>query len=379
MIRSSLYKMFTLSIISCILACNPDYHLFTPDKSNLDVDELEAPTEGSIDSDSTEDETETFEDNQVIHPNDIQPRMRLDAAIQHMGWGAQQTRCQIEVAFNRRYSPPPEEPDEESTQPEPPAEPESHGECVFTKSEIPTPEDGGTNNNGNNGPGDPNQQPGNGGQNGNDDWFISGDLSGPEVLYLHSLEQTIVLEMTRAEDGLIKYSMPDCHQETFPFGEVFDLEIPSSHGEGAVPEAYIEDILAFGPNIQIETPSGLSPMEQYQGYGEDGLYFSWSFEHNIPNMVQEERLTVQLTNNSNQPWNFQESMKCIPDTRYDMMLFGEDLLQFTLAQYLNENVFSIGLNIHGDYYGPDREDPWGNILRARVNVTRGGMMELAEQ
>jgi len=365
-----------------MLACNPDYHLFTPDRANLEVDELEAPTQGSIESDSSEDETETFEDNQVIHPNeeDIIPNMRLDAAIQHMGWGAQQTRCQIEVAFNRRWFEPREEPDEETAQPEPPAEPESPGECIFTQTERPTA-DGGGNNNGNNGPGDPNQQPGNngnGGQNGNDNWFISGDLSGPEVLYLHSLEQTIVLEMTRAEDGLIRYEMPNCNQETFPFGEVFDLEIPHSTGEDAVPEAYIEEALAFGPNIQIETPGNLGPMEQYQGYGEDGLYFSWDFEHNVPNMVQEERLSVQLTNNSNQPWDFNESMKCMPDTRYDMMLFGEDLLQFTLAQYLNENIFSIGLNIHGDYYGPEREDPWGNIFRARVNITRGGMMELAE-
>ena len=69
MIRSSLYKMFTLSVISCILACNPDYHLFTPDRANLDVDELDAPTEGSIESGSSEDETETFEDNHVkSHP-----------------------------------------------------------------------------------------------------------------------------------------------------------------------------------------------------------------------------------------------------------------------------------------------------------------------
>ena len=103
-----------------MLACNPDYHLFTPDRANLEVDELEAPTQGSIESDSSEDETETFEDNQVIHPNeeDIIPNMRLDAAIQHMGWGAQQTRCQIEVAFNRRWFEPREEPDEETAQPE---------------------------------------------------------------------------------------------------------------------------------------------------------------------------------------------------------------------------------------------------------------------
>ncbi len=373
-----------VGLIFSLVACLPDYNLSSPDKSNLETDDIYAPTEGDAEDTTASGNSGPFEDNQDIHPDDIRPHMRLDAAIQHMGWGAQQTRCQIEVAFNRRYFPPPEEPEDGSQPPPPPENPEEDGECIFTRTERPNPNNGGQGQGQGQGPGDPNQPGNNGGQGGqgqgnpNDNWYISGDLSGPEALYLHSLDQTITLTKTMAEDGLIRYEMLDCRQETFPFGQTFDLEIPASTGLDAVPEAYIEDILAFGPNIVIETPSDLAPMEQYQGYGADGLYFSWDFEHDVPEMVEEERLSVQLTNNSNQPWDYEESMKCLPDTRFDMMLFGEDLLQFTLARYLSENIFSIGLNIHGDYYGPEREDPWGNIFRARVNITRGGMMELAE-
>ena len=116
---------------------------------------------------------------------------------------------------------------------------------------------------------------------------------------------------------------------------------------------------------------------QYQGYASEGLFFSWSFEDVFPEML-EENLMVRLTNNSNQPWNYDEGMECLPNTRGDIYLQPEDLLQFTLAQYLGENIFSIGLNIHGDYYGPEKEDPWGNIFRTRVNISRGGMMELTE-
>ena len=55
-----------------------------------------------------------------------------------------------------------------------------------------------------------------------------------------------------------------------------------------------------------------------------------------------------------------------------------DLTQFTLSSYIGDGIFSIGLNVHGDYYGPDRIDPWGRIVQSRVNIARGGMMELAE-
>ncbi len=361
------------------LACMPDYQLLDPKRSNLEEDPDETFLETEVEGDGDTEGENTFEDNQQIDPNDIDPNdivpnLRLDAAIQHMGWGEQLTRCQIEVAFQRRHYQPREE---DPNQGPPPERPEEPGQCVFHREERPQGDpNGGNGGNGNNG-----GTGGNGGGSQPDDWFISGDLSGPDVLYLHSLERTITLQKVRAEDGMIRYEMADCRQETFPFGEIFDLEIPESNGNGndqsAVPAAYIEAVLAFGPDIIIETPETDHMHHQYQGYASDGLYFSWDFAGPVPDMI-EERMAVRMTNNSNQPWVYNEGLDCIPDTRYDHQLWPEDLLQFTLSQYLGEGIFSIGLNVHGDYYGPEREDPWGNIFRARVNIMRGGMIELTE-
>ena len=83
-----------------------------------------------------------------------------------MGWGEMQTRCQIEIAFQRRHYEPREE---DPNQGPPPERPEEPGQCVFHSQERPQ--------------GDPNGP----GGNQPDNWFISGDISGPEVLYLHSL------------------------------------------------------------------------------------------------------------------------------------------------------------------------------------------------
>ena len=115
----------------------------------------------------------------------------------------------------------------------------------------------------------------------------------------------------------------------------------------------------------------------YQGYAVDGLLFSWLFDGSIPSTV-EERLSVRLTNNSNQPWDYDERMECLPDARNEIMLTEEDLSLFTLSAFPEEGIFGIGLNIHGDYHGLERADPWGGAIRARVNIARGGMMEISE-
>ena len=339
-----------------LLACRrSEYGLVSPDKYIPDEDSFQvSTTDGQQAAGSAEEGS--WSDEQDINPDDIVPNMRIDAAIQHMGWGEQQTRCQIQISFNRRWQEP--QNGESQNQNPPPERPDEAGECIFNREERP--DSGG-------------QNPGP-----EDNWYISGDLFGPQELYLHSLEQTIVLERTQAEDGLIRYEMTDCRQETFPFAEVFDLEIPASSGADSIPEAYIEEVVAFGPNSRIETPDDLEPNEQYHGYASDGLYFSWSFDDDVPELM-EERLSVQLTNNGHIPdWNYNESMHCLPDSTQDIVLTGNDLLQFTLNDYIGEGAFSIGLNIHGDYYGPDRSDPWGNIFQTRVNITRGGMLELVE-
>ena len=293
--------MMNVFVLLIIFSCQrPDYQLLEPDRSNRGADEPEMIVESfHLDNNPLILEEESFEDNQQIHPDDIQPNMRLDAALQHMGWGETLTRCQIEVAFNRRLFAPP---DEDSHQPPPPDPPSEPGECVFFSRERP--EEGSSN---------PQQ----------DNWFISGDISGPSELYLHSIEQTIVLELVRAEDGLVRYEMENCRQETFPFGEVFDLEIPYSDGQYAVPASYIEEVLTFGPNIRIETPETDHRHHQLQGYASDGLYFSWSFDDSVSDLV-EEQMIVRLTNNSNRPWNYDEGIgegeSLIPQSLYEYQL-----------------------------------------------------------
>ena len=104
--------------------------------------------------------------------------------------------------------------------------PQNPGDCVFMRHERPEQD------------GPPPQQ---------DNWYISGDIFGPEALFMHSEEQTIVLEKTMAEDGFVRYEMLDCRQDTFPFGEVFDL-------------LFFPDFLSAASAIETKTTKHMMPI-----------------------------------------------------------------------------------------------------------------------
>ncbi|MEC7984601.1 MAG: hypothetical protein VX278_05525, partial [Myxococcota bacterium] len=313
---------------SLFFACkNSDYSLYEPSKFNpVEEEVVEGDTTGETEQDSSE---EIAEDTQEIEAPD-EVKIRFDASIQRMKWGGQVMRCQIQLAFTRRWYPPPES----GAAHEPQEPPEGAGDCAFYRMEDSRPE-------------------------AHDNWYISGDLFGPEEVYLYSEERTIPLELVRSEDGLLRYEMRDCSEDSFPFEEVFDLEIPSSvEQEWAIPASYIEAALVFGPDLRITSPYDIPSNHQYQMYASDGLDFSWEFLGDVPDVPElDELLSVWLTNNRNQPWDYLERMNCLPDSRDDLYIPPSELTLFTLNDYLGQGEYGIGLNIHADYHGPERIDP----------------------
>ena len=103
--------------------------------------------------------------------------MRFDAAIQRMGWGQELMRCQLQLTFSRRaYGP------QEHHGNPPPANPTEAGTCAFTSYDsMPQQHD--------------------------DNWFISGELIGPDEVYLYGLSEDYTLELVVAEDGLLRYDI----------------------------------------------------------------------------------------------------------------------------------------------------------------------------
>ena len=124
----------------CISGCKPmEYDLISPEKSNAPPENEEVALEVT-ETDTSEEQEEVPSETQEVDPNDIDPddivpKMRLDTSIQHMRWGDQQMRCQIQIAFSRRWYPPPEEEEEPGPPPDPHPRPEYPGDCVFVRNE----------------------------------------------------------------------------------------------------------------------------------------------------------------------------------------------------------------------------------------------------
>jgi len=329
-----------------------DYVLNVSSKTNQNQEdeEVEMSTEALADEGDGNETPSDLQEGSSQPPDEVEEViLRFDASIQRMNWGGQLMRCSLQLSFSRRWFPPPE------GTPPPTELPSYPGECIFIQEE---------------GAGLPPQ-----------DWFISGDLFGPEEVYIHSEEQSIPLVLVEAEDGLLRYEMQNCTQNSFPFEQVFDLEIPPSElsdTDEGLPEAYIEEAVVFGPDVQIIAPMDEPSFAQHTGYAEDGLMFEWEFLGSLPdNVPYQELRQVWLTNNRSQPWNQQQRLNCLPDNDNSLWIEPSELLQFALNDYIGQGEYSIGINIHTDYLGPARVDPWGRHFRASVNITSGGMMELA--
>ena len=285
-------------------------------------------------------------------PNEVE--MKFDAAIQRMGWGADVKRCQLQLSFQKRkYSPP------AINGNPPPSPPENPGDCVFHREDL-DPQQGGPH---------------------HDNWYISGELYGPEEVYLYGIEQDFVLPLTLAEDGLLRYELQDCSLETFPFEEIFDLEIPNSINSDLLPPIYIEAAIGIGPDIQFIAPSQIYNPGMYYGHGGDDLGVSWEYKGEVP-MIDDQELyrdvRVSLTNNKKGHWNARENMSCLPITSTDTTLPGEAISEFSLNDHFGQDLYSIGLNIHTMYEVPDFIDPWGSLVHSRTTISIGGMMELIE-
>ena len=311
---------------------------------------------------------------EVISPDDV--NIFIDSALQRNQWGHNVSRCQIQVAFSRQHLMPP------TTEPvnppiEPPPLPEEPGECIFTGMvELPPIENH-----------DPNQTP-------PDNWFVSGPLVGPDSIYLHG-EQTIELEAIISEDGQIRYEWRDCDPENFPFGEVFDLEIPEGESsmaamiteQGELEPVWLENALIVGADLRLEFPNEIDANHYYTGFSDEDFTVQWSNYGNFPHQNEvfadyteeeisplEPKFEIKFTNNKKHEWFAGEQMNCMPNQNYDDTIPSENIAQFQLNDMVGEDTFYLALDVHSNYLGPKINHPFGEAVHSRSHISEGGLM-----
>jgi hypothetical protein len=289
-------------------------------------------------------------DNDHISTEPEEIQMRVDIALQRLMWGEDLGRCQLQISFERReYEPRTNQGSQNQT-----AYPEEEGTCAFTRFDEQAPFV--------------------------DRWYVSGDLYGPQQIYLHG-ESVLTLELMIAEDGQLRYELQDCSDEVFPFSQVLGIEIPGSEGgEWEVPGLWIDDAFVVGPDIRLLSPNNIAEDHRFHGYGGDDLQLEWALQSEVPEHRGEQleaEIDVRLYNNQKNGWSGLESMVCLPySDSNSMVITGSNLSQFTLNDTLDQDEYFTAIAVQSIVRSTEFVDPWGRIVQVRSLISEGGMMEL---
>jgi len=284
--------------------------------------------------------------------------MSLEAVLQRTRWGESLARCQIEVGFRDVGD------DDDSSQGSDLSVlviPDATGTCAYTAlrpEEIEDPVGFGT---------------------GEDDWELSGTLSGADTIYLHSETTTLTLHRQEIGAGQVRYEVPSCSIADFPFGQVFDLEVPSLEG-AAIPGFYVEEALAVGPDLRFREPVVSLSADILYHRADSPIYGVWD-DLGPPPVVLGEALEPDRmifvrnhTEGSRAPF---EALACLPPDR--QMAVGPEALALLEANPDRvTEAYYIAFQVDTVFNTPAFEAPWGQTVYARSTVSESGEVHLYE-
>jgi len=303
--------------------------------------------------------------------------MTVDVALQRMHWGEQTTRCQIQIAFHK-----PLEDDHPSGNGGGDSNaqgvihiPDDPGTCMYSDlapSQAPPSEESHDNNEHDN-------------QGENDNWQEAGEIFGAPQIFLHSAERTITLHQQPLADGQVRYEWDGCNEEAFPFGEIFDIEVPDHDEEGALPGFYVVEAFGVGPDLTLQDPV---PNDSHRLNHENtiDLWADWDFLGEVPRVRGQElvrEVQVFIRNyefdQDGQGTPEFEALACTPPGDWNEIRDDDlALLIPNPSADTNNAPFYGAFQVDASYQSPEIELPWGQALRIRTMVTEGGAVHLWE-
>ncbi len=278
----------------------------------------------------------------------------FDVAFQRGSWGESVDRCQVEVAFHRDWESDGMNAGAEGAVIEIPQEP---GSCLATWFDEDEPRSEGA-------------------------WHVAGSLSGAQRIYLHGQERSLELELQDDAQGRLTYALPDCDEDSFPFGEVFDLDVPAGTGPAGLPELRIERVFGVGPELQLLQPG--EPEEQGCVVHDPSQPLDVAWEHlgTVPRMdgepLEREELVFLRNNELGEELSF-EALACLPSAEGELIIPADDLLLLSPNQDLETLDPYVAFQVDARYYGPEAQTPWGQAARVSSTVTSGGILILLEE
>jgi len=211
---------------------------------------------------------------------------------------------------------------------------------------------------------------------------LGGELSGPEEIYLYDeMEEALVLELVEVGDGQLRYELVDCDEESFPFGQGLDLDVPEN--DGAVPAFHIGDAMVVGAGIDYVWPAAEDADHNHRFHLDEGEDFplEWAFLHPMPTMGTDTEappeLTVRMQSRPHQEEQANEYLACTSSQLDGLTIPADVLANFSFNPDIDVETYDTNLDIHAVTDGPRWISPWGQSVRVTSTITMGGAVFLA--
>ncbi len=300
----------------------------------------------------------------------------FDVGFQRNNWGETLSRCQVQVAFTRRGESDGmgsggmegEEPFRQEI-----AYPEEIDTCALTRFdevESSAPEEP--------------QEEGRPEERDfeNDNWNLRGTLDAGECLWLHGDEKSWALTRRIDSQDRVTYEMLDCDADTFPFGQVLDLDVGAHDARPPLAGLALDDAFVVGPQLDVQVLLESPQVGIVYHRVDNPLLVEWEEAGPPPDVehvfMHEELVMVQVAEMGvAEPM---EALACRPDLEADEIMVASSILEglpHNIA--IDDNLYSSSFQVDSRYVGPDVATPWGEVIRVSTTVTDGGLIVFYEE
>ncbi|GEM_PF-6216404 len=340
-------------VLLAALACTVDYAMeeiypFAPSAPPSGPVDVAAPAvEGDEDGDPR-----TVE---LLAPGeDTDIDLAFNIWFQEGDWGETDTLCMFELAFYERN----QEPMDESSGGGQVVEyPTQAGTCAYTSFS--------------------------GEDQAMDEPTMMATRTAGDVVYLDGPDRTWELELFEDSwSGQSVYKLQDCTYDTFPFGQLLTLDVPGGEEAGALDAFVLEDVIAVGPAIHLDSPSNQQGDDNVLDWDQDDdMKVGWHFGQDAPEVDGDPldgQIYLMIRNQDADTMALYESLACMPDRDERFFLGNDELHQLLANASVDEDLYSIAFQIDTWYTGPRFESPWGGETEVRSVFTTGGLLNLYE-
>ena len=191
-------------------------------------------------------------------------------------------------------------------------------------------------------------------------------LDAGDSLLLRNDSRTI--ELVRFEhNGSVDYKMQDCNEETYPFGEVFDIVVSGSDDAEGIPAFELLDAVVI--NEAVTLSSSVDDAENGSvdaDYVLDWVANAYSLEGQSVLDIEARRVTLEnwLANGET------DMLECTPSS--DGLLITEDDLALLIEQEMSS------LNMEWNALGTPVDLPWGDGFMSYASFRMMGSIEWEE-